>query len=110
MIGLKKARLSAVALAVSLGVMCGVMMLVVGLAATYNVFGTDMMTQWATQFPGVETSVKGSFIAGAWGFLKGFFFGLILGWIYNLCLCCCTRSHCSCCKTACQMGNDGEKK
>jgi len=108
--GLKKARLSAVALGVALGVICGVGMLIVGLAATQGVFGAEMVARWATQFPGIEVSLTGSFIAGAWGFLKGFFFGLILGWLYNLCLCCCTRGHCSCCKTSCETCNDVEKK
>lgn len=100
-VGLRKARLSAVALGVALGVMCGVGMLVVGLLATYGVFGADMVARWATMLPGVEVSVKGSIIAGAWGFVKGFFSGLILGWLYNLCLCCCSRGHCGCCKSAC---------
>lgn len=99
--GFKKARLSAVALGVALGIMCGVAMLVVGILATQGVFGADMMARWATQFPGVDVSIKGSLIAGAWGFVKGFFSGLILAWLYNLCLCCCSKGHCACCKTAC---------
>jgi len=100
--GLKKARLSAVALGVALGVMCGVIMLAVGVAAMYgNSFGADMVARWATHLPGVDVSWKGSIIAGAWGFIKGFFFGLILAWLYNLCLCCCTKGHCSCCKGSC---------
>lgn len=99
--GMKKARLSAVGLGVALGVLCGVGMLLVGLAATYGVFGADMMARWATQLPGVDVSIKGSLIVGAWGFIKGFFFGLILAWLYNLCLCCCSKGHCSCCKTGC---------
>jgi hypothetical protein len=98
---MKKARLSAVALGVALGVMCGVGMLVVGLLTTYGMIGPDMMTRWATQLPGVDASLKGSFIVGGWGFVKGFFSGLILGWLYNLCLCCCTRGHCGCCKGSC---------
>ncbi|HSW69803.1 MAG TPA: hypothetical protein VLI69_06620 [Gammaproteobacteria bacterium] len=101
MMGMKKARLSAVALGVALGLMCGVGMLVVGLAATHGVFGADMMARWATMYPGVDVSMKGSLIAGAWGFIKGFFSGLILAWLYNLCLCCCTKGHCGCCKSVC---------
>lgn len=107
---MKKARISAVALGVALGVMCGVWMLVVGLLAWKGIFGADIVTQWATRFPGVEATVVGSLIAGAWGFVKGFFSGLILGWLYNLCLCCCSRGHCACCKEACGTCGCVEKK
>jgi hypothetical protein len=99
--GLKKARLSAVALGAAFGVMCGVGMLLVGIAAVYGVFGAEMMGRWATMYPGIDVSWKGSVIAGAWGFVKGFFSGLILAWLYNLCLCCCSKGHCSCCKSTC---------
>jgi len=116
MTGLKKARLSAVALGVALGIMCGVGMLAIGIAATYGAYGADLVAQWATHFPGVEVSIKGSIVAGAWGFLKGFFSGVIIAWLYNLCLCCCTRNHCSCCKTSCgtcgcncKCGTDADK-
>ena len=98
---MKKARLSAVALGVALGLMCGVGMLVIGVMAVQGVFGADMVTQWASRYPGVELSIKGSLIAGGWGFVKGFFSGLILAWIYNLCLCCCSKGHCACCKSSC---------
>ncbi|EKD73182.1 MAG: hypothetical protein ACD_45C00417G0005 [uncultured bacterium] len=97
---LKRARLSAVALGVALGVLCGGWMLAIGISAAQGGFGADMMTRWATMYPGVEASMKGAWIVAGWGFLKGFFSGLILGWIYNLCLCCCNRSHCACCKTS----------
>ncbi|EKD54416.1 MAG: hypothetical protein ACD_60C00087G0028 [uncultured bacterium] len=103
----KRARLSAVALGVAFGVLCGGWMLFVGISAAHGGFGAEMMTRWAAVFPGVETSMKGAWIVGAWGFLKGFFSGLILGWIYNLCLCCCNRSHCSCCKSSCATCGNG---
>lgn len=101
MMGTKRARLSAVALGVALGVLCGAWMLFVGMSAWQNVFGADIVNRWALFYPGVSISMKGAWIAGAWGFLKGFFMGLIIGWIYNLCLCCCTRC-CPCCKCTCE--------
>ena len=101
MTGVKRARLSAVALGVALGFICGVWMLTAGLLAfkIQSPFATEMMNHWKTIFPGVEISLIGSCVAGAWGFLKGFFLGLVFGWIYNLCLCCCP-SCCPCCKCA----------
>ena len=100
MMGKKRARLSAVALGVALGVLCGAWMLTVGMLAWHGIFGADLVAQWATMFPGVAATMMGALVAGAWGFLKGFVIGLIFGWIYNLCLCCCTRC-CPCCKCGC---------
>lgn len=100
MIGMMRGRLSAVALGVASGVMCGGWMLAITFLAwkgQYPSLTTDMVTHWSSIFPGVELSMMGSFVAGAWGFLKGFFSGLVFGWIYNLCLCCCPRC-CPCCK------------
>jgi hypothetical protein len=96
----KCSRLSAVALGVAMGVLCGVWMLVVGMLAWHGVFGDELVKHWATMFPGVDATMKGSMIAGGWGFLKGFFYGLVLAWLYNLCLCCCTKC-CPCCKSSC---------
>jgi hypothetical protein len=105
MSGLKRARLSAVALGVAIGFLKGGWMLCAVLSAVYGSYGADFVTRWATIFPGIDASVKGALIAGAWGFVVGFFMGLIVAWIYNLCLCCCNRSHCSCCKESCGTCN-----
>ncbi len=110
MSGKKCARLSAVALGIAIGFLDGVCMLVTVLAVIYGGFATDAVTHWATIFPGIEVSVKGAIIAGAWGFLTGFVVGLIIAWVYNLCLCCCTRGHCSCCKANCESCNPDVRK
>lgn len=103
--GLKRARLSAVALGVAIGFIKGACMLAVVISVMHGGAGNDLMTHWAGFYPGIEATVKGAVIAAAWGFVCGFFLGLILGWIYNLCLCCCNRGHCSCCKTSCETCN-----
>jgi len=102
MTGMKRARLSAIALGVAFGVMCGGWMLIVGILATnYDMASAkEMMMRWKEMFPGADMTMLGSFVAGAWGFLKGFVSGVVLGFIYNLCLCCCTRC-CPCCKCSC---------
>ena len=94
-------RLSALAFGVSLGVISGICMLVFALSAWQWNYGTEMMTMYTSVFPGLEASLKGSFIGLAWGFLEGFILGIIWAWIYNLCVGGC-RSCCSCscsCKT-----------
>ncbi len=105
MTGMKRARLSAIALGIAFGVMCGVTMMVVALMAFKgHAPAAEMVTRWAVWLPGVEATVQGSFVALAWGFLKGFVSGLIFGWIYNLCLCCCTKC-CACCKCGSDKGS-----
>lgn len=98
----RRARLSAVALGFAIGVLNGGWMLGIGLSAVHGMFGETLITQWAQLFPGIEVSIKGSIISGAWGFLTGLASGLVLAWIYNLCLCCCSRQHCGCCKSLCE--------
>ncbi len=105
----KRAKLSAIALGIAFGVLSGGWMLLVGLSAVYGYFGTDMVNQWASFYPGVAATVKGVSIAAAWGFLQGFVCGLIVGWVYNLCLCCCSRCPCPCCGPSCDKGC-GDKK
>jgi len=103
--GLKRARLSAVALGVAIGFLKGGWMLALCLSVMHGSAGKELVALWTGFYPGVDETMKGAFMAAAWGFLCGFFGGLILGWIYNLCLCCCNRSHCNCCKTSCDTCN-----
>ena len=88
-------RLSAVAFGVSLGLVTGIIMMVFAWIAMHGQYGTAMITQWSSLYPGYEATVAGGFIGLAWGFLEGFIIGLVWGWLYNLCLCCC---RCACCK------------
>jgi len=100
---LNRARLSVLGFGMALGLLCGAGMLIVTLLAwngQYLPFTTDMVTKWSHFLPGISLSLVGSLVAGAWGFLKGFFSGLIFAWIYNLCLCCCSKC-CACCKCTC---------
>ncbi len=103
MLGKRKARLSAVAVGVALGVVCGAWMLII---AQYAIHGsapaTEMVTRWAAFSPGIAATMTGSFIAAGWGFLKGFFSGLVFSWVYNLCLCCCSKRCGCCCKQPCE--------
>ncbi len=93
-------RLSACAFGVSLGIVSGVFMMLFAWASMHWDYATTMMTQWGSVYPGFEASVKGGFVGLAWGFLEGFICGLIWGWLYNLCLCCCRCCTCKKCETA----------
>lgn len=92
-------RLSACALGISLGILSGLVMMLIALAAMKWNYAMPVIGQWAAVFPGYNATVEGSFFGLAWGFLEGFVFGLVLGWIYNLCLCCCSK-RCCCCSSS----------
>lgn len=101
----KSARLSAVALAVALGVVTALSMMLFAWSAWLWGYGEQMIAQSATLYPGFDASLKGGFVGGAWGFLEGFIFGLVTSLIYNLCLCCCNKS-CNCGNPSCPACNN----
>jgi hypothetical protein len=93
----KCGRLSVLAFGISLGLVSGIVMMLFAFGSWMYGFGTSIIDQWASIYPGFEASLKGGFIGLAWGFLEGFIIGIIWALIYNLCLCCC---HCCCCKSS----------
>ncbi len=102
----KCTRLSAVALGVAFGVVSAISMMVFAWSAWLGGNGSQMIQQWAAIYPGFDASLKGGFIGGAWGFVEGFVLGVITGWIYNLCLCCCSKK--CCCGQAPCTSSDGK--
>ncbi|HLB57693.1 MAG TPA: bacteriophage holin [Gammaproteobacteria bacterium] len=91
-------RFSPVALGISLGILSGVVMMLCAWAAMQWNYAMPMVSQWSAVFPGFEATLKGGFFGLAWGFLEGFIFGVVVSWLYNLCLCCCASS--CCCKAS----------
>ena len=60
-------------------------------------YGVDMIHMVASIYHGYAPTLMGGFMGGAWGFLDGYIFGLVIALFYNLCLCCpCCRKSGSC--------------
>lgn len=91
----KSMRLSPLAFGVSLGVITGVLMMILAWSDWMWGYGTGIVSQWATVYPGLAGSLKGGFLGLAWGFLEGFVLGVLWAWVYNMCVCCCRC--CACC-------------
>jgi hypothetical protein len=112
MIGSKCGRLSAVALAVAFGLTCALWTIALTAYIMHSGHGTEMVNHWASLYPGYSAS-EGMLIGFARSFLKGFVcgfaFGLVSAWIYNLCLCCCSRGACCCGKPGCTECNTARK-
>lgn len=88
-------KLSPKALGLSLGILWGLSVFFLGLAAYYYSYGKPFIDTMATLYLGFEPSIKGSIIGGLLGFLNAFITGLIIGWLYNCFNCC----KCVCCDT-----------
>ncbi len=78
------ARLSRLGLGLSLGVIWGVYVLVMGLLAHHFLIGTAFVTAMGALYTGYEPTVMGSIIGGLIGFVDAFIFGVLIAWFYNI--------------------------
>lgn len=80
-------RLSPVALGMSLGILWGFALFILGLVAYYYTYGKPLVTAMATLYMGYEPSVQGSIIGGLVGFVYAFIVGFLIAWLYNRFVC-----------------------
>jgi hypothetical protein len=79
------------ALGMTIGLLWGLTVLLMGLAAHYYLVGQEFVTAVGTIYFGYGPTVAGSFLGGLIGFVHGFIKGAIFAWIYNCfvsCACC----------------------
>lgn len=81
------------ALGLSLGIMWGISILIVGLLAHFLNYGRTFVVSMGTLYIGYEPSILGSIIGGIIGFIDAFIGGLIIAGLYNL------FAHKTCCGT-----------
>ncbi len=92
-------RLKKFAFSMASGFTIGLLLLVLGLFATYYHDGVAIVSLLASVFKGYEPTLMGAIYGGLWGFLTGFVMGLVLASLYNCCLCCfICRRKCGECK------------
>lgn len=93
---MKGCKLSPLGLGLSLGVLWGLSMLFMGLAAYYYSYGKPFVEAISTLYIGYAPSIKGSILGGIIGFIDAFIMGVLIAWLYNLfssCGCTCCTSH-----------------
>ena len=86
-------KLSPVALGLSFGIIWGLSVFGLGLAAYFYTYGKPFVDALATLYLGYAPSVKGSIVGGIIGFIDAFIFGFLIAWLYNRFSCCA----CACC-------------
>ncbi len=77
-------RLNPLAFGVSLGIVWGVSIFLMGLVAFYFMIGTGFVSSMGLIYVGYGTSVVSCINAGAIGFVDAFIIGGLIGWLYNL--------------------------
>lgn len=82
----KCSRFSIISLAIAVGVANGLCMMLLALAGMYWNYGVVMIQELSLLYKGFAATGVGSAYGFGWGFIDGFFFGLVIAAIYNLCL------------------------
>lgn len=77
-------RLDVKALGLSLGIIWGSAMLLLGLINMAVPWGSGIMRAMETLYIGYKPTVAGSIIGGIWGFFDCGIAGVIIAWLYNI--------------------------
>ncbi|WED42845.1 bacteriophage holin [Legionella cardiaca] len=88
---MNKCKLCPVSLGLSLGILWGVFVLIIGLIATYNAYGKPFVAAMGGLYIGYQPTILGSLIGGLIAFIDFFIFGFLIAWLYNLFACCCHK-------------------
>jgi hypothetical protein len=86
-----KCRLSPSAFGLSLGVVWGASVLIMGLLAHYFAYGTGFVTAVGVVYIGYEPSIMGSLIGALFGFIDALVGGALIAWLYNVFSGCCKK-------------------
>lgn len=87
-----KCKLSPMAFGLSLGVVWGVSVLIMGLLAHFFMYGTAFVTAMGAVYVGYEESILGSFLGALMGFIDAFIIGALMAWLYNMFSRCCKKN------------------
>jgi len=81
-------RLKVFSLGMAIGITTGLWMLLLGWLSWLMGWGHNIINIVEPLYRGYGPSFVGGLIGGLWGLVDGFFFGIIIAFIYNQCLKC----------------------
>ncbi|AHE66660.1 bacteriophage holin [Legionella oakridgensis] len=84
-------RWSPLALGLSLGIVWGISLFIMGLSAYFFAYGEIFVTSVGTLYVGYDATILGSIIGGIIGFIDAFIGGVIVAWLYNFFSNCCCK-------------------
>ena len=77
------AKLDIKAFGLTLGIVWGLAMLLMGLINTTDMWGDEIVKVMGSLYIGYRPTVLGSIIGGIWGFIDAGIGGVIIAWLYN---------------------------
>ena len=77
------AKLDAKALGLSIGILWGASLILMGLCAPICPWAQHFVNVLAPFYVGYKAGLVGSLIGGVWGFVDGGIGGLLVAWLYN---------------------------
>ena len=86
-----KCKICPVSFGLSLGVVWGISLLIMGLVAHHFMYGKPFVAAMAQLYIGYNPSIIGSVIGGLIGFVDAFIGGFIIAWLYNVFSGCCKK-------------------
>ena len=84
-------KLHPVSLGLAFGILWSISLVIVTILAMLYAYGTPFVALLGSVYIGYEATLLGTLIGAVWAFLDGFIGGLLLAWLYNLCLSCCCK-------------------
>jgi hypothetical protein len=76
-------KLNVKALGLSIGIVWGGGMLLLGLMTLFSNWGIDLIILIGSVYIGYNSTLGGILIGTIWGFCDGAIFGLLIAWLYN---------------------------
>ena len=89
-------KISPLALGLSLGVIWGGCVLMMGFLSHFFEYGTAFVSTMGVMYIGYEPSILGACIGGLMGFIDALVMGALIGWFYNVFSSCCCKKTKSC--------------
>jgi len=77
------AKLDIKAFGLTLGIVWGAAMFILGLMVMLFDWGAAWLTLMSSLYIGYKATLLGSIIGGAWGFIDAGIGGLVIAWLYN---------------------------
>ncbi len=86
-----KCKISPLAFGLSLGVVWGASILLMGVLAHFFEYGRAFVTAVGVVYVGYDPSLLGSFIGALFGFIDALVVGALIAWLYNCFSGCCKK-------------------
>jgi len=79
----KAGPLNAPKFGLAMGIIWGLALLIIGIAAAYAGYGKEIVALCGSVYIGYDATLVGAIVGTIWGFFDGLIGGFIFAWLYN---------------------------